>query len=524
MMNKILNRQEQKAWEEYMSLCKRIADTDGPDHSETEEAKQKRIKYLLKPGNFFKFVNYYFPKFADSDPAWFHEKAIKDFLDEELRNHIWEWSRESAKSVLGDVFLPAYLLCTGWLEGLILASETSDKACKLIGDLQAQLMYNTRLINDFGDFGITGSWMQGYFQTRDGVGFWAFGIGQNPAGVRNGYRRPNMGIVDDADSKKKYKNQERVKEDLDWIKGDFAGCLQTKKRKFLYSNNRVHKYGLTAHMVGDLEEGDPKNPGYNHIKVYWTEDPKTHKMRLIEDGGVPSWPRYTVKQAQDKIDDMGYRNAMRQLYHMHIEDGNIFTDDNMPWVKPLPLDRYDAHVIYCDPAFGESGKGCYRAVIHIAKIGLDYHILKVWLKQTGDFAKAQHEMYTSTLRRDVSIACWVESNELQKAHLKRIYKDLNRSLKAPWYPNFDMEKKADKIGRIESLESIADHYHMLFSEAERKNPSMQTLRDQFKAFPNGFVDGPDCVEGGMNKLVKRAVAINFKPRTGKYYRSSKRRL
>jgi len=344
-----LTAKQKKEWEAWLESCKRIQNGVAPIPNESEADKQKRIKHLLNPANFQEFVNYYFgSKDADLAPfGWFHMEAVNDILVKRERNNIWEWPRECAKSVLGDVFIPCHLFLTGWLDGLILASENEDKACKLIGDLQAHLMNNQRLIHDFGDFGITGSWISGYWQTKNGVGFWAFGLGQNPAGVRNGFKRPNLGIIDDADSRKKAKNQQLTKEAVDWIKGEFLGCLQTKDRCFIYANNRVAKEGITAHLVGDIELDMPKNEGYKHIKVFWTEDPKTRELLMPEDGGKPCWKEnYTINQCIDRIQDMGYRNAMRQLYHLTLEDGNIFKPEQIIWAEPLPLDQYDALVEY----------------------------------------------------------------------------------------------------------------------------------------------------------------------------------
>jgi hypothetical protein len=532
-----LSAKEKRQYEEWLDLCKRISQGNEP-LVETETQKRKRIKRLLDPVHFEEFIHFYFEdKEQPLAPlAWFHKQAIDDIYLSELDAHIWEWHRESAKSVFGDIFLPIHRLVRGELSGLILASENEDKAKNLIKDVEAQLRNNRRLISDFGDFGITGTWLQGYFQTKEGIGFWAFGLGQNPAGVRNGFKRPNMGIVDDADNKDAAKNQKRTKERADWIKGEFMGCLSTHKSLFLYINNRVHKHGLTAHMVGDLEEGDPKNEEYNHIKVYFTEDPDTHEKLMPDEGGVPAWrENFTIEQAIRKIKKMGYRNSQRQLYHNHIEEGNIFTDENMPWVDILPLHEYDALISYCDPAFGDSGKGCFRAIGLIGRKGLDYDVIWTWVRQTGNFAKAHYrlaqlvkenheEFYNNGYKsyRPVSCQHWVESNELQKRLLKNIYRDENAVRQTPWYPKFDMDAKADKIGRVESLEPLAENGHLRFNQAMRTNKDMTTLRDQFKAFPNGFVDGPDMIEGGIAKLDKKVKNRKSIMKQGKYAKNKRR--
>lgn len=534
-----LSAKERKAYEEWLLTCKRIHDSTEPVKDESAEQKQKRIAHLLKPQNFEEFIQYYFST-NDTKLAplgWFHRKAIDNLFIKKLRKHIWEWHRESAKSVFADIFVPIYMLCKGELTGMILAGENEDKAKNLIKDVEAQLRNNRRLMADFGDFGISGSWLSSFFQTRDGIGFWAFGLGQNPAGVRNGFKRPNLGIVDDADNKDKAKNQKLTKERLDWIKGEFMGCLAKDNRYFIYVNNRVHKYGLTAHLVGDVEDDDPKDESYAHIKVYLTEDPKTHKKLMPEEGGQPAWKEYySLQDCIDKIEDYGYRNALRQLYHTHVTEGNVFTDDNMPWVEILPLDQYDSLVTYCDPAFGESGKGCYRFVGLVGMKGLNYDVIWCWLQQKGSFAQAQFKLKTMIEANDPifysqkypkagvpSCTHWVESNELQKILLKKIYKEENEVRGFPWYPKFDMEKKEDKITRIESLETIADNMHLRFNVAMKKNKDMQTLRDQFKSFPDGFIDGPDGVEGAISKLEAKVKSKSFKMRSGKFKRSGVRR-
>ena len=478
----------------------------------------------------------------------------KNIFIHNKRKHIWRLHREAAKSVFADIFVPIHMLVTGKLTGMILASENADKAKNLIKDVEAQLRNNQKLIRDFGDFNIKGTWMQGFFQTNSdngaSIGFWSFGLGQNPAGVRNGFLRPNLGIVDDADNKDLAKNQKLTKEKVDWIKGEFMGCLAKDDRTFIYTNNKVHKQGITAHLLGDLEEGDPVDESYATITAYLCENPITHEpifpidsrdeatllQHFIANGAAPAWDEYySLQDCVNKIIDYGYRNAMRQLFHTHIEDGNRFTDNNMPWVQCLQLHEYDALVTYVDPAFGESDKGCYRAVGLIGLKGRDYDIIWVWIRQSGNFVSAQrniaekiregapfYQTETAKFRQKVNCQHWVESNELQKILLKKLYDDENARHDIPFWARFDMDKKADKIGRIESLEPLADNGHLRFNIALKTDKDMLVLRDQFKGFPDGFIDGPDMVEGAIAKLnIKTKKSSNIL-RQGNYKRNNAR--
>lgn len=531
-----LTGQNKKAWDEYLLLCKRIQDGNAPLPDETEAQKQGRIKKLLAPGNYQEFINYYFGAEGDLAPiGWFHKQAVKDILIDKKRNNILEWPRETAKSVTVDVFFPFYLLVTNWLTGLILASETEDKANKLIGDLQAQLEHNRRIINDFGDFGISGSWGSGYWQTKDGIGFWAFGLGQNPAGVRNGFKRPNLGIVDDADSKKRAKNQQLTVEAVNWIKGEFMGCLQTKDRMFIYANNRVAANGLTAHMVGDVEPDDPKDPNYNHIKVYWTEDPKTHLKLMPEEGGVSCWPEnYSKKHAIERIQDMGYVNAMRQLYHEEIPQGTIFKEEQFLWVDPLPLDQYEALVSYTDPSFGDSKTSDFKAIVLLGLTKRKVDVLYVWCRQTNPQAMIEaiynikedldtlnpsfYDVKANIGYKQSNVRFYIEANMTQKMILKPLITNVADERGTAWEPRYDERKKPDKQGRIESLSPLFETGRIRFNAKLRQTADMQKLKEQFINFPNGHDDGPDAVEGGwfylMNK-VKRSTG-GTQARVGNY--------
>jgi hypothetical protein len=549
MSKQQMTNAEKREWQQWLDLQESIRNGYEPIANETEKEKRKRIEHLLKPENFNEFIKYYFekPENPFAPLGWFHKLAVQKVLVDHEPLNAWEWHRESAKSVIATIFFPVHLLVAGgedgggFLTGMILGSQNQEKAGFLYRPLEAHLRNNKRLINDFGDFGISGSWKQGYFRTKKGVGFWGFGLGQDPAGVRDEFNRPNYGVIDDADNKDTAKNQTITKEILDWVTGEFMGCLRIKGNIFVMCNNRVHKAGLTAHFVGDVKPDDPKREGLCHIKVYFTEDPKTHAMLLLDEGGVPAWKEnFTLEDCQRKRKAMGYRNFMRQMYHWHIEEGNLFTDEMLPWTKALALHEYDELISYCDPAFGDSGKACYRAVVLVGRTKNDFHILWVWLRQKGSYAQAQKDLAqrikdgspifqteNAKFRMKVNCKHYIESGELQKKHILQAYKEINEETDFFFMPKLDMEKKADKDGRIESLEPIAEHGHLLFNEALKQDNDMITLRDQFKGFPDGFVDGPDAVEGAIEKLnskrpkTKNRGAVKSQ-HTGKYKRNSQR--
>lgn len=526
---------EDKAYKDWLDLCMRIrnADSNVVDTTETATQREQRIAEIKKPQNFEAFCKYYFGHYIDSAFAWFHKRAAKEIINNNDIMIALEWPREHAKSVFVDVFIPLWLKATNQLTGMILVSETDPKAAKLLGDIQAELLENRRYIADFGEQRTIGNWSEGAFTTTDGIGFWSFGLGQNPAGVRQSAKRPNYLVVDDAANRRRSKNQERIKEDVDYILQETYGCCAIKGARVVFANNRTASNDLMAHLVGDVNEGDPKREGLVHIKAYAFEEPKTHAMLLPEHGGKPAWARYTDKQLIKRMRAMGHRAAMRNFFHLDIKDGNIFQEEDLPWIECLPLDKYDALITYCDPSYKDTKKNDTKAIVLIGKINTKYHIIWCWVRHASRTAMVRaHYLIGEIVKGRTRIPgvvygkmqnnCphYLEANFIQEDLFMAEY--LNEGVRRAEQLRIRGDKRAkpDKFGRIEDLQPIAQSGDLGFNRKFQKDPDMKTLRDQFLAFPNGHDDGPDAVEGGIHLLNKkhRSHGRKRQVRTGKYKR------
>lgn len=82
---------------------------------------------------------------------------------------------------------------------MVLVGKSEDNANTLLADVQAELQYNQRYINDFGEQYNSGSWEEGEFVTKDGTAFFARGRGQSPRGLRYRSHRPDYIVIDDLD-------------------------------------------------------------------------------------------------------------------------------------------------------------------------------------------------------------------------------------------------------------------------------------------------------------------------------------
>jgi len=513
----MISRQDQRAYQEWQDLCERISQQTQNVAKESPGQKQKRIKYLK--GNFEAFCKYYFAHFMDADFAWFHKKAAKKIKEDKNIFAILEWPREHAKSVFANIMIPMFLYANEELTGMIVGSATQDKAKGLLGDIQAQFQSNQLWINDYGQLCSLGNWQDGNFMTTDGIGFWAFGRGQSPRGVRKANKRPNYGSIDDIDDKIIVRNQTRVKDALAWVLEDFFGALSIKNSRLIISGNRIHKHSILAHLVGDTEPKEPKRKGITHIKVYAIEN-KAHRKADFNNG-QPAWKeRYTLSELRRKMEKMGTLASRREFFHEHIEEGIIFKNEWIQWGKCPKIREYDALVCYCDPSFKDKAKNDYKAVVLVGKKGNKYYVDRAWIRKASikSMVMVHFDIYDDI---ESHARYYMEANALQDLLMGDFEKEGDS--KGYYVPlRKDKRAKPPKEVRIENLSPLFERGLFIFNEKHRANPDMQTLVQQFLAFPAGHDDGPDATEGATNKLNKISKAGTIEPRYGSRTNRSRR--
>jgi len=501
---------QDKQYKQWLALCDAISRTtveeDGV-RNETAMQKQSRVAGLLS--DFQAFCAYYFPHYCRAPFGWFHLRAAYEIANRPNCFAVLEFPREHAKSVFGDVLMPLYLKAKGELTGLVLASANEDKASGLLGDVQAELVSNRRYLSDFGEQMQQGKWQDGYFATKDGVGFWAIGRGQSPRGIREGANRPNYIAVDDIDDAQLVKNLVRVREVVDWVLGDLYGAASIKGSRLVVLGNRIHRQSVLAHLVGDTEQDKPKRDGLIHIKVFATEDPTTRNELALEMGGVPAWKEnYTVEMLRQKFQTMGTRLVRREYYHEDIKEGTIFKEAHLQQLTPLAK-KYDCVISYCDPSFKDTAKSDYKAIILLGRRGNSFDILKVWARQASisSMVQAHYDMHEWCKVRDISPRHYLEGGFIQPDLYLNEYKAAvdRRGYVLPL--SIDTRKKDQKEARIESLQPLFERGVIYWNEAEYHGIDMKTLRDQLLGFPQGHDDAPDALEGAMyilNQQLKRS--------------------
>lgn len=508
------NNKYQKLLQDYDKHCLRIAKATSINIHEKAKEKTDRIKHLEV--DYIRWFEYYFPNYAKKKSAWFHAKLASLIIKNKRLRLLAEMYRSAGKSVHIDMGIPLYLyLAKNDLKFMLLVGETDPKAKKLLSSIQAQLQFNNRIKNDYGDKFSAGNWADGDFATTDGVRFMSLGFGQNPRGAREEASRPDYIVVDDVDSKKSVNNDRIMRESVDFITEDIWGCFdadETATERFIYANNNFHKNSITNRLKLyfksvidqekiDDEEGEtlefhPSDVEFQILSVSAVKNLKDF---------TPEWPeKSSAEYWKNKFQKMPYRSFMREYMHTHIEDGAIFKYEDILYKKAFPLKEYDNLCFYGDLSYKENAD--YKALILVGLKGKEYHILLAYMQQKSRAHCAQwlYDQYEKFELDKFNIRYMIEGLFAMDEFTSDF--DVEGEKRGYYIPVVaDKRSKTDKYDRIESLAGYFERHNVFFN-TEQKNADMQTLIDQFLAFEKGshaHDDGPDAVHGAFKWLSER---------------------
>lgn len=504
-----------KLLNDYDLHCLRVAKATTLLNDETDAEKLKRIKHL--EGDYIRWFEYYFPNYAKKKSAWFHKKLANLVIKNKRIRALAEWFRSAAKSVHIDMGIPLYLyLAQSDMWFMLLVGETETKAKKLISGIQAQLQFNRRLINDYGEKFKYGDWSNGDFTTKDGVKFMALGFGQNPRGAREEYRRPDYIVVDDVDNKKHVNNDRLMREAIDFITEDVWGCFDSEDdgtERFIYANNNFHKNSITNRLklyFQAASEQCKQNGDEDIFKVQTV--PAVKDLSTFE----PNWPEKTSAEFwRKKFNSMPFRSFMREFMHKHIEDGAIFKYEDIVYGQMHKLSEYDGLVFYGDLSY--KAQGDYKGLILIGKIGRKYHIIFTYLRRgsRGRCAEWLYDIYEDKKLSRYNIKYYIEGLFAMDEFVNDF--DIEGDKRGYHIPVVaDKRSKENKFDRVEALSGLFERQDVIFNDEERNSPDQIQLVDQFLAFEKGSQandDGPDAAHGAISELNKITFVEKFPVRT-----------
>ncbi len=534
--------EKKKAIEEWREHCRQIQDITDTETlaDETPDKRDRRIRRLR--ANYAAFCEYYFPHFLQLRDkttgevirtihnAPFHNAAARKVRETPNLKGVFKWPRGHAKSTHFDIFTPLWLIFQALrlINFMVVIGKSEDSAIRLLGDIQAELQYNKRLIADFGPQTTVGDWQEGEFTTQNGVHFLAAGRGQSPRGLRKREARPDYIVIDDLDDDELCRNERRVRELTDWVKEALFGSLDVGRGRFIMVGNLISKTSVLANIAAI--------PG-----VFVSE------VKAVDREGNPTWAeKWTRQEAEEYAAFVGYRAWQKEMMHNPITTGTIFRNEWIHYKRMPALRRYEQLVCYTDPSFKSTTANDYKACRLWGKIRVpatgatpahyELHLIDTFVRQATvtEMVRWLYDLYerhclasdpndTSTTppgdsiaKTTVAITFYMEANFMQDIILDEFTAEGNiRGYQLPI--TADRRKKPDKLQRIESVSPLWERGMVFYNEALRESPDMQAGIEQTLALERGsraHDDAPDADEGAIWILQRNTRLQDFPIRLG----------
>lgn len=505
---------EQKlAYEQWKEHCKRVQSITDTAlmAAETPAARDKRRRRLLD--NYAAFCEYYFPHYLTLRDkvtgevirtihnAPFHNEAARKVRSTPNLKAVFQWPRGHAKSTHFDIFMPLWLMFQPkrLINFMVIVGKSEDSAIRLLGDIQAELEHNQRIIADFGRQRGSASWQDGEFKAANGVKFLACGRGQSPRGLRDRESRPDYIVIDDLDDDELCRNEKRVHDLTDWVKEALFGSLDVGRGRFIMVGNLISKNSVLFNIT--------KTPGV-FVSV----------IKAVDRNGEPVWRgKWTKEEAREYRDFVGYRAWEKEMMHNPIVDGTIFRSEWIRFKKMSKLSKYEMLVCYTDPSFKSTTSNDYKASRLWGKIGNELHLIDCYVRQdtVSGMVRWLYNLYES-LPEGVAVRFFMEANFMQDIILDEFTTEGNiRGYQLPLLP--DKRKKPEKIQRIEAISPLWERGFVFYNEALKDSPDMQVGIEQTLALERGsrvHDDAPDADEGAIWYLQRNTRQENFKPMFG----------
>lgn len=333
------------------------------------------------------------------------------------------------------------------------------------------------------------------------LSFRAVGAGNAPRGSRNGAVRPDVLLVDDFDTDEGCRNPDTIDKNWTWWEKALYGTRDTAVKTLIV-------------FCGNIIARDCCVVRAGHMADHWDV------VNIRDEKGYSTWPSKNTEESIDiALSKISTAAQQTEYFNNPVTEGEVFKE--ITYGKVPDLKKFQFLVIYGDPAPGEnkSKNSSTKSCILMGMIGPKLYIIKPCLDRglNAEFI----DWYVQLLEYvggKVPVYCYMENNKLQDPFFQQVFKPLvgkaRREKNIQLYIQPDEARKTDKATRIEAnLEPLNREGNLIFNEAERNNPHMKRLDDQFRLFTLRLkfpADGPDCVEGGyciIKKKIQQLVPV-----------------
>lgn len=505
-MSKELTQKEKKALEAWDKLVKDILTETVVEDLTYTQIQKKRKELEANP---VEWIYYFFPKAAKYKFAKFHIKAIKRIIANDDWYEVLSWSRELAKSSTV-LFIVLYLVLTGKLHNIILASATQDSAERLLRPYRAHLENNPR-IKQFYDEQKGSLWTSTEFVTKKGASFIGIGFGNAPRGSKNDDLRIDCLLIDDFDTDEDCRNETTINNKWNWFEQAlyFTRSMSEPLRTIWCGNIIAKDCCITRAGAKARELAKRKKPLGNwdiiNLRMVDMHHPDPQNDFLY---GTSVW---IEKNSEERIDivqaQVSASSVQKECYNNPVSEGETFKE--MTWGKIPPLRAFPFLVNYSDPAPSNNTKAkanSYKASFLLGILQGKLYIITGYLDRVTNAEFVEWFYYIDEyVGNQNQVYNYIENNKLQNPFYQQVFIPLFAQARKVHNKIINISPderiKPDKFARIEgNLEPLNRQGNLILNEAEKGNPHMQRLSEQFLMVTPRLTapaDGPDDIEGGF---------------------------
>lgn len=440
--------------------------------------------------------------------------------------------RNSAKSTLVTLLYPLWSICHGKNRFIVLLSDTADKAAEFLDHIKHELVTNVRLAEDYpeacertGRYPHAPRWRANEIITANNIKVTAQGVNQNIRGRRHVETRPDLIIVDDAESRENTHTAEaRAKLD-DWFNKAILKA-GTKQTRVLVVGTIQHYDSLLARLTDPVKSPLWESRIYRSV-ISWSDHPELWEMwaallhRREEWGGETGlkaaqryfevnreamlegtevmWPEHedyhalmVMRESEGpaSFDSEKQNEPVNPADCLFLEEEFHYWDDRWEGVAELiaSVGKNACWIGACDPSLGKSGKHADdSAIITLLRdtaTGVLYVIDADILRRKPDLI-IENVLTYQRLRKYTKFA--FEVNQFQSLLADELTRRSNAE--GLYLPVEPVHHSTDKLARIQSLQPLVRSGTLQFSRRHT------VLLEQLRLFPKAaHDDGPDALE------------------------------
>lgn len=452
-------------------------------------------------------------------------KTLQEISKGRDKRYVLAAPRDFGKSTMITLVYVLYSICYRRESFIVLMSNTTKLATRILDNVKSELISNPLLREDFPElFEYKGEpkpprWTRNDIETRTGIKVMAISVEESCRGLRYKEHRPTLIICDDLEKGDAYSSIEAIEKVKDWFDRSIR-MLGSPKTNIIMLGTFFHPYCIIGELLN--EEKNPEwrkeiisalvsEPKNTELWQQWSnilngrgdykgeagpEAAKAFYMANKEDmdkGGESIWPQrwdvYQLKCEQD-VNPLIFSSERqnkpmdRKTQIFKLEELRFWTDqykNNEDLQKSLQNLTYYCS---CDPS---TGKGDYSAIIIVARDNdtnllyvLEADICRRSIDETiNDIIAYAQRYYLAMLVVETNGFQIIVSNQLQE-----------RLANIGIYLNIvDVNSRPHKMERIQGLHSVTHPGILKFDKRHT------LLIQQLTLFPmEKYDDGPDALQ------------------------------